>query len=332
MSSSTFLFENSSIGIDGVLRQVRKIFTGHWMPLMTITALKIITFSITSGILGLFTFLLFFKYIDGLVKAITHGMDGMPNSMNANSLRDYYSSGASVVNGKLRSLSGGKPYVPPEGDDFFEPFVPHNNITPDIVPEKIDVYFVIVVIGLVIVWTVVLSLVLSTFAGAMYHSIAQIYAGDSPSPFQAIKRGYAKKYKIYGFINCLAFTFILITFLTVALPGMILSKTQDISTIFGTSALMYMIYFAAVFILCTATIAAIPAIVVEDKTSFEAFERSVNLCRRYICFIFCTNVCYRIAMAFGLLIISFICALLGPLGGLILVFVVPVVMATIEPV
>eukprot|EP01083_Nonionella_stella_P257859 882117_1 len=99
MSSSTFLFENSSIGIDGVLGQVRKIFTSHWMPLMTITALKIITFSITSGILGLFTFLLFFKYIDGLVKAITDGMDGMPNTLNANSLRDYYSSGASFVNG-----------------------------------------------------------------------------------------------------------------------------------------------------------------------------------------------------------------------------------------
>lgn len=295
------------------------------MPLVIIAFVKIIAISITTGILSLLTFLFARASIMHMVRSIIEGGLGpMPDGMDTDIDDDWLS---------LASGSN-KPYIPPGGGEMYpDPFVPHEDIKPD-GDDEVDAKVVIGMLILLIVWVVALSLVLSTFAGAMHHTIAQIYAStdsgpgcldnNKPSPIQAIKRGYAKKSHIFGYMLLLSSVFIVVTFVTVGLPSVTMGGLGQ--------AFFYMIYLVASFVICICTVAAIPTIVAEGKSPWDAFVRSMNLCRRYICFIFCTQLCYRFGMGLGIVIVALLLSLFGPIGLLVISTGLPLLIAVMDPV
>jgi len=308
-TNGTTLFASSSVAIDGVLSQVFGILRGHLMPLLIIAVVKTISIAVTTGFLSLFTFLIARTAIMHIVRSIIGGgMGPMPDGTDLDT------------------------------DDAW-PFVPHEDIKPDHGDDDGSALGFGVIVGiflLLIIWITVLSLVLSTFAGAMHHTIAQIYASTesgvigstaSPSPIKAIKRGYAKKGHIFSYMLFLSSIFVLLTFITIGIP----------SAYLGVLGKMFfsMLYFIATFVICICTIAAIPTIVVEGKkykSPLDALRRSMSLCRRYICFIFCTQLVYRIVMGLGFLLAAFVLGFFGPIGHLVLFVGLPLFLAVMDPV
>ncbi len=363
-TNGTTLFASSSVCIDGVLSQVYGILRGHLMPLLIIAVVKTISIAVTTSFLSLFTFLIARTAIMHIVRSIINGgMGPMPDGTDldtddawpspfqtlTSSYENYYSTVAE--NGTRLLLlasdtSSNKPYVPIgerddgwTGDNFPDPFVPHEDIKPDHGDDHGSALGFGVIVGiflLLIIWITVLSLVLSTFAGAMHHTIAQIYASTesgvigstaSPSPIKAIKRGYAKKGHIFSYMLLLSSIFVLLTFITIGIP----------SAYLGMLGKMFfsMLYFIATFVICICTIAAIPTIVVEGKkykSPLDALRRSMSLCRRYMCFIFCTQLVYRIVMGLGFLLVAFVLGQFGSIGQLFLFVGLPLFLAVMDPV
>lgn len=324
MDLSNQLFENPATGIDGILRQVWQIFAAHWPSLITITFLQIVSFAGTFLVLGLFTYVVAASYIVKVVKSI---MDSMPDGTSdqwgpSRHLLDY-SVGISGASRFLISSDGGVPYIPPEDGSG-------DNTDPNNMPE-ISAGFVIGTILLVLLWTVVLSLVSSTFAGAMNHAIAQIYTGCKPLPFESVKRGYAKKWNVYFYQLILSITVIALTFITLgAAPAMMYAGTMSVDD-FGAIALGVVIYLISMVLIGTLTVAAIPAIVVEGKSALGGFLRSLGLCKKFICFIFCTELCFNFLAFIAMILFNLILSRLGFLGVIGHMFV-NLSFATIAPI
>ena len=296
MDLSTQLFENAPVGIDGVLGQICQIFVTHWKPLVMITGLQLVAFIGASIVLGGFTgftFLVFAKYIVAIIAMLQN----MPN--NTRHLLDY----SVGISGASRFLSASR-FL---DEDYYADL------------SEIGAKFIAAMIALIVLWVVVLSLVSSIFAGAFYHALAEIYTGITPSPNKSIRHGLDKMWNVYFFQLLVSLLIGLSLFVTlVSTIGFLLAWRPAFETII----LGFVLYITFMVLLSTVMVAAIPAIVVEGKSAVQAFHRSLNLCKSFICFIYCSQICYALVLMISMVLINLILdqlpAILGLIGHLAL--------------
>lgn len=296
MDLSTQLFENAPVGIDGVLGQICQIFVTHWKPLVMITGLELVAFIGAYIVLGGFTFLVFAKYIAAIIAILQN----MPN--NTRHLLDY----SVGISGASRFLSASR-FL---DEDYYADL------------SEIGAKFIAAMIALIVLWVVVLSLVSSIFAGAFYHALAEIYTGITPSPNKSIRHGLDKMWNVYFFQLLISLLIGLIMFVTLVAPiGFQAWKNPDDSH-FEAIILCFVLFITFMVLLSTVMVAAIPAIVVEGKSAVQAFHRSLNLCKSFICFIYCSQFCYALVLMISMVLINLILdqlpAILGLIGHLAL--------------
>lgn len=308
------LFENQASSIDGVFMHVCKIFAAYWVPLTVISFLGLCTITGVFLILGGLTFAIFSKYIFHIVESI---MDNMPNQgiMIHRNLLDF----SLGVSGASRFLMGEEPryqnkipYIPPDGDG----------------DSSVDI--ILAVLGMVVVWTVVLSLVTSTFEGATNHALGQIYAGSSPIPFQCIEHGYKNKWNLYFYQVLISFIVIFLAFVTLGTAPMMMANGTMTTDDFGAIVLGGLTYIVLMVLLRTLTVAAAPSIVIEGKSASQGLLRSLDLCRKFIFFIFCTQFVFNFCNFIVCLILSLtLWSRTGFIGSLLQV-IVSISMGTLQ--
>merc|ERR1712165_189539 len=117
-----------------------------------------------------------------------------------------------------------------------------------------------------LMWIVTISLISSIFQGAYTHTIAEIYAGGTSSVNKSIRYGMNKMCSLflYQFLVFLIFTALALVTLV---PATFLALGDDSEVPnFGIIFLGGVIFVVILCIVCSALAAAIPAIVVENKT------------------------------------------------------------------
>lgn len=131
----------------------------------------------------------------------------------------------------------------------------------------------------------------SFFEGAMIHAVVETYKTGGGSLTQSIRLGWKKISKIFGFRY-----FIFMSTIVGGMMAFILMLPLNLLR--TTNALMLSIIITivtvvlALFVLGSTMIVGVPSIVVEDKSSVEAFQRSWNLCKDSICLITFTVLCF----------------------------------------
>jgi hypothetical protein len=318
MDLSTQLFENAPVGIDGVLGQICQIFVTHWIPLVMITGLQLVAFIGASIVLGGFTFAFVSAFaalggFDFLVSAkyivvIIAILQNMPTYTRH--LLDY----SVGISGASRFLSASR-FL---DEDYYADL------------SESEAKFIAAMIALIVLWVVVLSLVSSIFAGAFYHALAEIYTGIAPSPNKSIRHGLDKMWNVYFFQLLISLLIGLSLFVTlVATIGFLLAWKP--AAFLETIILGFVLYITFMVLLSTVMVAAIPAIVVEGKSAVQAFHRSLNLCKSFICFIYCSQICYALVLIISMVLINLILDQLPAILGLIGHLALQIVTTTIAP-
>ena len=319
MDLSTQLFENAPVGIDGVLGQICQIFVTHWKPLVMITGFQLVasigasivlggfTFAFISAfaVLGGFDFLVSAKYSVAII-AIVQIM-----SNNTRHLLDY----SVGISGASRFLSASR-FL--DEDYYVDLSESEAKYYADL--SENEAKFIAAMIALIVLWVVVLAFVSSIFAGAFYHALAEIYTGITPSPNKSIRHGLDKMWNVYFFQLLVSLLIGLSLFVPfVATIGYLQLAWKPT---FETIILGFVLYITFMVLLSTVMVAAIPAIVVEGKSAVQAFHRSLNLCKSFICFIYCSQFCYALVLMISMVLINLILdqlpAILGLIGHLAL--------------
>lgn len=149
--------------------------------------------------------------------------------------------------------------------------------------------FLIIGVVLCVFWIVTLSLVSSLFTAAFVHVIADIYAGNVPSINRSISYAKTRMYSVYCFQLIMFLIIIVGLLVTIGIP-VIASIPNDFQNQ-GFIWIGILVSIIAYIIFTTAMIAGVPSIVIEGKSAKEAFGRSWELCKNFICFIYCTIFC-----------------------------------------
>jgi hypothetical protein len=331
MDLSTQLFENAPVGIDGVLGQICQIFVTHWIPLVMITGLQLVAFIGASIVLGGFTFAFVSAFaalggFDFLVSAkyivvIIAILQNMPTYTRH--LLDY----SVGISGASRFLSASR-FL--DEDYYADLSESEAKYYADL--SESEAKFIAAMIALIVLWVVVLSLVSSIFAGAFYHALAEIYTGIAPSPNKSIRHGLDKMWNVYFFqllISLLIGLSLFVTLVATWTIGFLLAWKP--AAFLETIILGFVLYITFMVLLSTVMVAAIPAIVVEGKSAVQAFHRSLNLCKSFICFIYCSQICYALVLIISMVLINLILDQLPAILGLIGHLALQIVTTTIAP-
>ena len=330
MDLSTQLFENAPVGIDGVLGQICQIFVTHWKPLVMITGLQLVAFIGASIVLGGFTFAFISAFavlggFDFLVSAkysvaIIAIVQIMSN--NTRHLLDY----SVGISGASRFLSASR-FL--DEDYYVDLSESEAKYYADL--SENEAKFIAAMIALIVLWVVMLAFVSSIFAGAFYHALAEIYTGITPSPNKSIRHGLDKMWNVYFFQLLISLLIGLIMFVTLVAPiGFLAWKNPDDSH-FEAIILGFVLFITFMVLLSTVMVAAIPAIVVEGKLAIQAFHRSLNLCKSFICFIYCSQICYTLVLMISMVLINLILDQLPAILGLIGHLALQIATTTIAP-
>jgi len=264
------LFDDPPSSVRKVFTHIFTIVREHWKPLILILLLQLVSLIGVSIVLCIFSAAVFAAMFVDFVSVTS---DMRTSDMgNGRHLVNYM-----VGSGATRALD----YTYDDGNDtqnqmsdfdfeaFFDIMIKYSGQI---------VVFVIIII-------VVLSLVMSTFIGAMAHTAAEAYCGDTPEACKSIRVGWCHKWQIY--IYQILILFVLFGVFLCAIFGGVASKNGAISF------LVILVVFAFVIFFATVMVAAIPAIIVEGKSSTGAIRRSYDLCKGEFCFIFCNNFCLQ---------------------------------------
>jgi hypothetical protein len=151
----------------------------------------------------------------------------------------------------------------------------------------------------------VLSFVDSIFAGSFSHALAEIYAGEIPCAKRAFAKGVERKWDVY----CYKLFLYLIIAVAIALFA-ILSGSLDISysspAEVVSTVVPALILNICMTLLATLMTAAIPSIIVENKSPIQALKRSYHLCKNFVGFIFCSQFCFQIGLLIATILIYLI--------------------------
>jgi len=275
------LFENVPVSVVDVLSTTFSVFTGNWKSLVVLTLAQLGSFFVAAIVLFGITFLAAGAYFAAVLSMLQNNQNGGGFGRH---LLDYTTgvSGASRFLGMNQMNNYGKYY--------------NNNDDGVDVSDLLSIEFIITMIFMYVMWVGIISLISSVFQGAFTHLLAEIYAGGTPTPSKSIRHGMGKMCNLFTFqilvlllITGLAFAVGLPTF-AVALGS---HPDQPNFGVFFLGGIVFVVIMA---IVSSGLAAAVPAIVVESKTATQAFSRSWNLCKSFICFIFCCQLSYQLTI------------------------------------
>jgi len=294
------LFDDPPSSFVGVLKDVFTIVREHWKPLIIISLLQAVSYIGVGILLAIFIAVTFMQVFNDIRSAVSNMQ---PSDMgNGRHLVEYM-----VGSGTTRVLD----YMNGGGNDNhgFEAFY-------DIMIKYGPQIVVIIIIAMITI-----SLVMSTFVGAMTHTAADAYNGDTPGACKSIRFGWSRKWQIYFYTIIASFVFFVVLFCSI-LVGVKINS-------FFVYFLIMLAVIAFIILNVTVLVTVIPAIIVEGKSSIGAIRRSYDLSQGEFCFIFCTNFCFLLSLFVlsivvdGILsILPIVIALLAHLGFNILVFAV----------
>ncbi len=331
MVDSTTLFHDIPTSIFQVISTVFSIFGSEWKTLILFTAMYLISVGAIAIVLGIFLFICLSTELMNLAAlfamragAAGGGGGGMRHLLD-------YSSGVSGASRLLSGVSRGlDQYYDYGGDD--------GTVIPNFDVTKLVVTLVFVFI----IMMVAISFAASVFTGSQTHAVGEIYAGNTPDFQTSFERGWARKWTVLAYqilYGILSFSIFMVTFI---IPFLFEVK-HDIDEAGGdpnninpmdliSGALLFGIITVIIFVVLSSLLAAaIPAMIVENKSALQAFKRSYELCKGYICFIFCTMCCYNVLLAFVMQIANILLSKLPAFIAIILHLFVNVVSCTIVP-
>jgi len=292
------LFDYPQSSFVGVVKDGFIIVREHWKPLLIISLLQMVSVIGVCIVLGIFMAVAFAQVFADIASAASNMQ---PSDMgNGRHLVEYM-----VGSGTTRVLD----YMAGGGNDNQNQM---SNINVEAFSDIMIKYGAQIVVMSVITILIV-SLVVSTFVGAMAHTVAEAYSGDTPKACKSIRFGWSHKWQIY--IYQIITLFVLFVVLVSSIFVGIASDNGFVYFLIMLAVLAFIIFFGTVMV------AAIPVIIVEGKSSIGAIRRSYDLCKGEFCFIFCTVVCLQLSLLVLLIVINMILsifpdviAILGHLG------------------
>lgn len=329
MVNSTTLFHNIPTSIFQVISTVFSIFGSEWKTLILFTAMYLISVGAIAFVLGVFLFICFSTELMNLA-ALFAMRAGAARGGGMRQLLDY-SSGVSGASRLLSGVSRGlEQYYDYGGDDGTA------------IPNFDVVKLVATLVFVFIIMMVAISFAASVFTGSQTHAVGEIYAGNTPDFRTSFERGWARKWTVLAYqilYGILSFSIFMVTFI---IPFLFEVK-HDIDEAGGdpnninpmdliSGALLFGIITVIIFVVLSSLLAAsIPAMIVENKSALQAFKRSYELCKGYICFIFCTMCCCNVLLAFVMQIANILSSKLPAFIAIILHLLVNVVTCAIVP-
>jgi len=292
------LFDYPQSSFVGVVKDGFIIVREHWKPLLIISLLQMVSVIGVCIVLGIFMAVAFAQVFADIASAASNMQ---PSDMgNGRHLVEYM-----VGSGTTRVLD----YMAGGGNDNQNQM---SNINVEAFSDIMIKYGAQIVVMSVITILIV-SLVMSTFVGAMAHTVAEVYSGDTPEACKSIRFGWSHKWQIY--IYQIITLFVLFVVLVSSIFVGIASDNGFVYFLIMLAVLAFIIFFGTVMV------AAIPVIIVEGKSSIGAIRRSYDLCKGEFCFIFCTVVCLQLSLLVLSIVINMILslfpdviAILGHLG------------------
>lgn len=263
-------FSSPPQSVGEVFSTVLKIAKEHWKPLGLISIFQILAMSVAILVLLLFSFLVAASELMNLfntLKDIQSGALDMNNGGFHRSLVDH----SVGFNGASRFL-----------DEYYE------DMDDDEMPDIFSTQTILVLLSLFLLWIIVLSLVSSLGAGAFYHALGIIYTGGFPSVKESISRGVSRMWSVYFFSLLYSLAIVVLLLLMVGLPA----QGGNV----GTILLGYIFFIITMVLFDSLMTAAKPSIVVERQSAVKAFQRSFELCKGFLCFIFCTELSFTLTM------------------------------------
>ena len=272
---STQLFIDVRIGFIAVITTIFKIFGEHWAPLLLLSLVQLGVMLVVLALLGLITFGFLATYLIAIWASVTKAASALNGG--GRYLIDH-----SFLSGSSRLLLENGYY--------------YNGTNEDVDLSKlIDAKFFILLAVVYLLWIAAMSLINSIFAGAFIHAIADIYAGNTPTVNKSISYAKTKMWSVYCFqvLYTLAITGLL--FLTIGFPVLLNIPDFDHP---GSILIGMCVGLVALVMFNSGMVAGCASIVIEGKSSTEAFGRSWELCKNYLCFIFCTVFGINLIMIF----------------------------------
>jgi hypothetical protein len=305
MLDSVNLFVSAPVTVLDVIKVVFGIFSENWRPLIVLTGFSFAAY------VGTFLVLLIATFVIGAEEIALLKQAGQMMTQSQGNYGGYgrhlldYSTG---IIGTYRFLDNYYDYSHDEG--FDESYYTYQNINWGI--------FALTSIFIYILWVIAISLVASVFSGAMVHATAEIYAGNVPVVQNCLQRGWAKKWTIFGYQFIVAvsnFLFFIIAFvLPVAwdLSYEYYAAEDDVNPVKIVSIILLaaFIFVAGFVIINTLLVAAVPSIMCEQTSTVEAFKRSFQLCKNYICFIIGSYFTYQLILIGTIVIVNLILSVL----------------------
>lgn len=306
MFDSVNLFVSVPVTVLDVIKVVFGIFCENWRPLVVLTGFSFAAYVVTFLLLLIATFVVGAEEI-ALLKQAGQMMTQSESNYGGygRHLMDY----STGIIGTYRFLDSNSYY---SYDDLFDEssYYTSQNINWGI--------FALTSILIYILWVFVISLVASVFSGAMVHAIAEIYTGNVPVVQNCLQRGWAKKWTIFGYQFIVAVSNFLFFFIAFVLPvAWDLSYEYDVAEddvnpvkIVSIILLAAFIFVAGFVIINALLVAAVPSIMCEQTSTLEAFKRSFQLCKNYICFIIGSYFTYQLILIGTIVIVNLILSVL----------------------
>ena len=273
-------FADPPRGVIEVFSTVFIIAKEHWKTLGLIAIFQLLSMIAAILVLSLVTALTSATYVMSLVntiKSLGGDMNGDYGNGLSRTLFDY----STGIHGASRLLQ----YEDYDGFDF-------DNMD-DGFATLFSAKTVMVLLSIYFLWVLVLSLVTSVYVGTYFHTLGNIYTGGFPSVRESMSRGMSQMWSVYFFSLMYSLIVTLFFLLMVALPfKMNWPEFQNVGMI-GLGVILFII---SMVLLGSLMAAATPSIVVERKSAIQAFGRSMDLCKSFICFIFCTQFSYVVTL------------------------------------
>jgi hypothetical protein len=290
MLDSVNLFVSAPVTVLDVIKDVFKIFREHWRPLIVLTGYSFVTY------VGTFLVLMIVTFVIGAEEVALLQETGQMMMQSQNNYGGYtrhlvdYSTG---ITGTYRFLD----YFGDSSNEDFDGSYYSN-------PEINWGVFALTSIFIYMLWILAISFVASVFGGAMIHAIAEVYAGNVPVVQNSLQRGWAQKWTVFGY-ECIVGVSSFILFVV----AFVLPVFWDVRHVYygadgdvnGFKLLSIVLLAGCIFLVGFAMInavlvAAVPSIICEQKSTIEAFKRSFQLCKHYICFIIGSYFTYQLVL------------------------------------
>lgn len=287
---------NRSTSVFNAYEDTLKIFSANWKPLLTIALLQILSFVGVSIVLMI---VFSFMFI-GLVKELA---SNLPYDYTARHLIAH-----TVGSGASRALEN---YA-----DQMENVMGDDEVAASIITLFTNYTKEMAI--MVIISLFVYAFVSGVFNGAMYHAVAEVYAGSEPTARKSINHGWERKWQIYLYNLIVFFIFVLIfgsVFGGAFYTFMGVDGNFDNDTGIILMMLVTIVSMTIVSFVCVRLVATVPVIVVENKTATAAFGRSWNLCKGSFCYIFCSILGYHLTYGIAMRILSYLPGFLADLSS-----------------